>query len=1050
MFCFISSSLGLVHKEKGLGMFEIKSNNTELLSFRDFNQILANLIKLCLLTLLSLIFLLFPKISLASDSHKEWTVMIYMCADNDLEEMALYDFLEMEQGITDDINVIVLMDRARGQTSLYGDFTDTKLYEVKKSPSKIDYSGLITGNVALPKQLESKVIMELGELDMSDPSNLVHFVKECANRYPAQRYAFIPWNHGGGWKSMIMDLDGGKGVKGKGDMMVSEFASALREAVNYLPKKRFDAIIFEMCLMGQMDVLYELSDLADYAFASPPVMPAVGINYAEVLPYFNKDISTKDLVNKIVTSSKSYLEENHLLECAFSAYDLSKVKSVTDTILSLNRYLLGLVERDYHALTQSLSYATHVNSIETDVLYGKPAYWSVSLPDWLNQLGKITNIDKSYLNAVRGALDALILSTQSTPNARELEGVAVYLPMRREFVDTRYLTTRFAKDSGFINFLDNLYQAQEFKGNKQPRIENIKIGNVKLKKGRSGDSAYDFDLTEVNTIKPFDKSVIRFDVTGENVLWTYLYQLEKVAEGYRIDFKQLVRDYSQKNVSDKDGFFSKTTPHYNNGTTSIMREITAQKYVITNGQITTDISIQNTSTTDSFNDNISIGYAKYLDPALNGQELFVKLKFNNRTRLLTGAEVISDSNGNFSGTAIALKPDGILKPAISVMDKKGNITNKFGTPFKLGSVLALTLGMVDNNSTIVEMLRAQSVGGKTAISLSKPVKVVQDKAQMALIENTLKNGFTGLFGDYALFQYATTADEVDILPNFRILSLKQDRNSRAIFEMRDSNGEQVGHGRINFILAGTPQLTLHLPHSNSKVPMLGPTIQGYFCFLDGTGPQRQWYLVGLGDGTRSLLIPLEQLNPQDLQGQWQSATELWTFKGNEVELYRHKEKLKAKGTFSVTNNLIKALNMPFDEYCYYIDKDNTHMTLITRDGHASFLTKVNSSSAIKKENNTDRTVSASAEGDYLIGNYLSGADTGNAALTIQRVNNSKQFSAYMQTKGQGNISFVFNLSPEYFAAVFPNGERQNVGFRFNNNTLTLFFKNMPPITFKKM
>lgn len=58
--------------------------------------------------------------------------MVYMCADNDLEEMALYDFLEMEQGIHEDVNVIVLMDRARGYSSLYGDDTGTKLYQVKK------------------------------------------------------------------------------------------------------------------------------------------------------------------------------------------------------------------------------------------------------------------------------------------------------------------------------------------------------------------------------------------------------------------------------------------------------------------------------------------------------------------------------------------------------------------------------------------------------------------------------------------------------------------------------------------------------------------------------------------------------------------------------------------------------------------------------------------------------------------------------------------------------------------------------------------------------
>ena len=163
-------------------------------------------------------------------SDKAWTLMVYMCADNDLEEMALYDFLEMEQGIHEDVNVIVLMDRARGYSSLYGDDTGTKLYQVKKAKERVDYTKLITGSVRLPASFESEMILNLGELDMSDPANIVHFVNECVKRYPAQRYAFIPWNHGGGWKSMIMDNDGGKGVRGRGDMTVYEFAGALNSA----------------------------------------------------------------------------------------------------------------------------------------------------------------------------------------------------------------------------------------------------------------------------------------------------------------------------------------------------------------------------------------------------------------------------------------------------------------------------------------------------------------------------------------------------------------------------------------------------------------------------------------------------------------------------------------------------------------------------------------------------------------------------------------------------------------------------------------------------
>ena len=1001
-------------------------------------------------------------------SDKAWTVMVYMCADNDLEEMALYDFLEMEQGIHEDVNVIVLMDRARGYSSLYGDDTGTKLYQVKKAKERVDYTKLITGAVRLPASFESEMILNLGELDMSDPANIVHFVNECVKRYPAQRYAFIPWNHGGGWKSMIMDNDGGKGVRGRGDMTVYEFAGALNSAAKLLPKKRFDAIIFEMCLMGQIDVLDVLAPYADYAFASPPVMPAVGISFTDILPLFTKDIPTADLVKKIVLSSKDYLEKHHLLECAYSAYDLKKTQAVTDSLNKLSSYLKGIIPKEYSALTRILGFTTHVNSVETDVLYGKPAYWSLSLIDFLNSLERnIPGIKTEYLQNVREALSSLIISSESTENAKELGGISIYLPMRREFLDTRYLSMEFAKRSGFGEFLDSIYRAQENRGGKSPRIDHVEVGTVTLKEGRDGRSPMDFNLKPVTTIKPFDRSVIRFDVTGEDILWTHLYQLEKTSNGSRIHFTQLVRDTSRRTDNASAGYLQKSTPHYENGTTHLMREITAQKYVITNGITTADISIQNTATSDAFNDNVSIGYAKYIDPDADSQELFIKLKFNNRTRLMCGAEVINQAGGGLSGTAINLKPNGILRPSLSYIDKKGNILNEFGAPFQVGSYLVLSLALVDNNAELNHIIFAQTVGGKKAIAVSKAVRIQRDTYQDSLIDNTVKNGLVNLYGRYALFQYAMSGSGSVLLPNFRILSLGFDKNNSPVWLMHDSGGEELGHGRFNFIVVGTPQLMLHLPHSNSTVPMLGPTLQSYYCFMEGQGPSRQWYFIGMGDGNRSLLLPIETFESKSLDGTWVSPTEIWKFKGSEVEQYRIREKLKAKGAFTRVNNLLKARNMPFEEYCYYIDRNNAHLTLISRDGHVSTLTRkdavqvtenINPQGTVPKgdkpvENivpSDNNVVKPSFDPTSLEGRYMSGADTGNAFLTIQRLQSDNRYSAYMQTKGQGNIRFVFTVKDSDFWAVFPNGERQKVGFRFQNGYLTLFFDNMPPISFKKI
>lgn len=998
-----------------------------------------------------LCFSVFPQAE-AKGAEKDWTVMVYMCADNDLEEMALYDFLEMEQGITDNINVLVLLDRARGFSSLYGDESGTKVYEVKKSPYKYDYSGLITGKTVLPKEFASATILDLGELDLSDPRNLTGFMQFAAKNYPASRYALIPWDHGGGWKSMMMDLDGGKGKPGLGSMTAIDFAAALKQAVSYLPRGKLDVIIFEMCLMGQLDVLSVVAPYADYAFAAPPVMPAVGFDYSTILSYFAKDVSAVELLRKIADNTKEFLDSKHLLECAYSVYDLGKVSALTEAFNSLNAGILEIADKDYSEITKTLCFATHLNSLETDVNFGVPSYWTVSAADWLNQLEHSPlEIDKTLISNVRRSLSELVVHTTSTNNTEAFEGVSVYLPMRRTFMDSRYFGTAFARESGFGRLLEILYKYQEQKGNRQPVISDIEIGRVMFKSGQKIDDPADFSLKRTKEIRPFDKSVIRFKVTGEDILWTYLNQLERVNGRYLVHYSQLVREHhAESDYESSTGAFRRNSPYYKNGTTTLIRELTAQKYLITNGVTNADISIQNTSTSDTYNENISIGYAKYSDSSLNGQELHVKLKFSNRTRLLIGAEVVNQANSQLSGSALVLKPDGILRPALTYMDLKGNIQEEYGQPMAVGNILALTLGLVNEGASLRYMLFTQSVGGKTAFAASDEVCVRHDKELLALIENTRGHFVTELPGRYALMQYAATADGISILPNFRILSFNLSVSSPQVWKITDADGTPIADGLFNYITAGVPQLMLHEKHSNNLVTMLGPTVQSYYCFLESSGTNRQWYLVGLGDGTRSLLVPLKAFNKNRVQGIWVSDTEYWNIAADRIILYRPKEKLKASSTYEVVNNLIKADSLPFAEYAFYIDKSNNHLTLMSRDGHVSFLTRKETELDSGTVGPSADVVNGSSGREITLpaGEYLSGQDSGYARMTLKKT--SAGFEMTIYSRGQGTVSCTFTVEDNYLDARFANGQTQRIGYHLHGDYLTLFFENMPPITFRRI
>ena len=58
------------------------------------------------------------------------TLVVYMAADNDLETHAIANLKDMEHADFNDINVLVLLDRAEGFDETNGNWTDTRLFEI--------------------------------------------------------------------------------------------------------------------------------------------------------------------------------------------------------------------------------------------------------------------------------------------------------------------------------------------------------------------------------------------------------------------------------------------------------------------------------------------------------------------------------------------------------------------------------------------------------------------------------------------------------------------------------------------------------------------------------------------------------------------------------------------------------------------------------------------------------------------------------------------------------------------------------------------------------
>ena len=124
----------------------------------------------------------------------DWTVLIFMAADNNLESFALKDIAELERiGSTDNVNVIVQLDRAEDYVVTVDDWQDTRRFLIQ------------AGSDDDVETIESLELENIGETNTGDPATLADFAIWGIENYPAERYALIVWDHGGAWLGIATD-----------------------------------------------------------------------------------------------------------------------------------------------------------------------------------------------------------------------------------------------------------------------------------------------------------------------------------------------------------------------------------------------------------------------------------------------------------------------------------------------------------------------------------------------------------------------------------------------------------------------------------------------------------------------------------------------------------------------------------------------------------------------------------------------------------------------------------------------------------------------------
>ncbi len=210
---------------------------------------------------------------------KSATIMIYMNG-SDLETKAgeaTRDIAEMlDSGIGGNVNVVIqTMGTKKWQD--YGISAKTsQTYRIQD------------GKLSLVRD-------KLGQLDCTSADTLSEFIGYCKSDFPADRYMFIFWNHGGG---PVYGFGYDEWQDEQQSLTIAEMVKAFSEHKDI----RFDIIGMDCCIMANLETCYALAPFCKYTLLSEDFESGLGWNYTAWMRDFEKNpgISTPLLGKRVV------------------------------------------------------------------------------------------------------------------------------------------------------------------------------------------------------------------------------------------------------------------------------------------------------------------------------------------------------------------------------------------------------------------------------------------------------------------------------------------------------------------------------------------------------------------------------------------------------------------------------------------------------------------------------------------------------------------------------------------------------------------------------
>ncbi len=361
---------------------------------------------------------------------REWTVMVFVNAKNNLERFGLRDVNEMElAGSTDKVAVVAELGRTAQYTAAEGGWKGARRYLITKD----------TDTAAI----NSPVLRDADYLDMGDYRSVIDFAKWAKAAYPAKKYMLVIWNHGSGWERS--GAAGGRWISTDEQtghrISTPQLAAILKEIGGV------DIYASDACLMQMAEVVYELKDHASYIVGSEETEPADGQPYDRLLGALGArpEMTPEELSRAMVDVYADYYEQ--WKQPTTDSY--IRTAALPGLLKAANAFTAALTRsRDKAAAKAAAAGAQNFNAPDNKDLYDL-----AELVTAKTRNADVKTAGKTLLEYLTGTLIGHSRVTHGCPKAH---GLAVYLPPYE--ASGQYQELQWAKDSGWDEFIK--WQAQ--------------------------------------------------------------------------------------------------------------------------------------------------------------------------------------------------------------------------------------------------------------------------------------------------------------------------------------------------------------------------------------------------------------------------------------------------------------------------------------------------------------------------------------------------------------------------------------------------------------